>query len=168
VVQVFFTMVNKGLGLNLIVKEINRSLKMLLPMNMFCCANVVELDHENKSLSAWAGGLPDTVLFNTATGEMKKIQSQHMPLGVLSEAEFDDSLLVFETTCDERLYMFTDGLIEARNAEGEEYGVDRLESIIKNDEAVFDDIIEDLQQFAQLDQHDDDTTLVEIKCSDAN
>ncbi|MDH5483986.1 MAG: fused response regulator/phosphatase [Gammaproteobacteria bacterium] len=166
-VQVFFTMVNKGLDLRLIVGEINRTLKMLLPMNIFCCANVVELDSEKASLSAWAGGLPDAILNNVATGGIRKIQSQHMPLGILSPDEFDDTLLVFDGVSDETLYMLTDGLIEARNAEGEGYGLERLESMMQT-KNVFDSIIEDLQEFAHMDQHEDDTTLIEIKCGNIN
>ena len=168
VVQVFFTMINKGLDVKIIVNEINRSLKMLLPMNIFCCASIVEFDKDNTTLRAWAGGLPDAILFNSTSGEVRKISSQHMPLGILSQDDFDDTLLEFETTVDDHLYLFTDGLIEARNETGDVYGIERVETMIRTVQNPFDEIINDLQQFAHLDIHDDDTTLVEVKCSSAN
>jgi len=46
------------------------------------------------------------------------------PIGMLEDAEFEDSAVTLEP--GDRLYVCTDGVVEARNPEEEEFGQDRL------------------------------------------
>ena len=48
-----------------------------------------------------------------------RIDAQHLPLGVLSEDDFDDSLQCFNINSSMSLTMFTDGLIEMKNQNNE-------------------------------------------------
>lgn len=60
----------------------------------------------------------------------------------------------------------TDGLTEARNAAGEEYGDERVMKVLqihagRNATGIRDELLEDVRQFgAGMDQHDDQTVVV--------
>ena len=60
---------------------------------------------------------------------LRQFTSRHLALGILEDANFEAQLdsYVYETEC--QLIMVSDGLIEARNAGGEWFGVDRLTSL---------------------------------------
>lgn len=163
VVQVFYTMVSKGIAIDEIAAELNRVLKMLLPVNIFCCANLVEIDASATSLSMWSGGLPDALLLNLKENQVSVIKSMHMPLGILAEDSFDNTLEKFQVSDDHKLYLYTDGVTEARDAEGKDYGIERLNELVsKGGSQVFEAILKDHEDYTGSSQQDDDITLIEL------
>jgi len=165
VCQTFFAMVRKGLDLQMIVSEINKNLQMLFPPNMFMCASIVQFDKNAENMKFWIGGMPVTILLNTKTGEIKNLPSQHMPLGILKEDEFDSSIEEVKLSGIERLYMCSDGIVEAKNNNDHEYGIDRLTGkLAENHDDVFEVVFDDLDAYTESRTQEDDMTLVEIKC----
>jgi phosphoserine phosphatase RsbU/P len=66
------------------------------------------------------------------------------------------------------LLLYTDGIVEAKNSEKEEYGYERLKIILEKNhhqtsEKINQAIIEDLYEFCGTEKLDDDYTLVIIK-----
>jgi len=142
-------MTRKGLDLQVIVTEINMCLTLLFPPNMFMCASVVQFDQGAENLKFWVGGMPVTVLHNTKTGEIKNLPSQHMPLGILKEDEFDSSIEEIKMSDVERLYMCSVVIVESKNDNDHEYGVDRLISkLAENHDDVFEVIFNDVDAYA--------------------
>jgi len=165
VCQTFFAMVRKGLDLQMIVSEINKNLQMLFPPNRFMCASIVQFDKNAENMKFWIGGMPVTILLNTKTGEIKNLTSQHMPLGILKEDEFDSSIEEVKLSGIERLYMCSDGIVEAKNNNDHEYGIDRLTGkLAENHDDVFEVVFDDLDAYTESRTQEDDMTLVEIKC----
>ncbi|MCW8909736.1 MAG: fused response regulator/phosphatase, partial [Gammaproteobacteria bacterium] len=145
VCQTFFAMTRKGLGLKMIISEINKNLQMLFPPNVFMCASVIQVEKDAGILKSWIGGMPVTILHNNKTGEMRSIPSQHMPLGILAENEFDDSIEEVNVSDFEKLYLCSDGIVEARDKDGHEYGIDRLiKKLNEKHDNVFDIIFNDV------------------------
>jgi len=65
----------------------------------------------------------------------------------------------------DKLFLFTDGIVEAENTTGEIYTLNRLESAIKNHitlptEKIKDELYKDLIKFTQNKPLDDDITLL--------
>ncbi|MCW8854650.1 MAG: fused response regulator/phosphatase [Gammaproteobacteria bacterium] len=165
VCQTFFAMTRKGLGLKMIISEINKNLQMLFPPNVFMCASVIQVEKDAGILKSWIGGMPVTILHNNKTGEMRSIPSQHMPLGILAENEFDDSIEEVNVSDFEKLYLCSDGIVEARDKDGHEYGIDRLiKKLNEKHDNVFDIIFNDVDAFTEGKQQEDDMTLVEVNC----
>ncbi len=50
-----------------------------------------------------------------------------LPLGIVPEAEYDE--IVFRLHEDETLTFYTDGIVEARNAQGQLFGFDRVREL---------------------------------------
>jgi CheY-like chemotaxis protein len=162
--EIFYGMTAKGFLMADILREINLKLKRILPVGYFCCTCMVNLSFRRKELEVWMGGLPDFGLYQQSTGTIERVKSSHLPLGVLSSQAFDAETKVFDFLPGDKFYMWSDGIIEARNADSELFGEDRLFSIFehKDSDQYFDKIINDVNEFVGESGRDDDTTLLEL------
>ena len=162
--EIFYGMTAKGFLMADILREINIKLKKILPIGYFCCTCMVSVSLRRKDLEIWMGGLPDFALYRQETGAVERIKSSHLPLGVLSLQAFDAETKLLDFVPGDKLYMWSDGIIEARNTEGELFGEDRLFSVFdhKKSDEYFDNIITGVNKFVGENGRDDDTTLLEL------
>jgi len=95
-------------------------------VSMFITAQIVLLDLERRrAVVGGAGHCP--LLFTTpASKVVNAVASQGMPLGVVRNASFEESVIPLESGA--RLLLYTDGVTESRNPAGEQFGQKRLES----------------------------------------
>ncbi len=81
------------------------------------------LDIRAKTFRFVSAGNPGPILVKA--GQMAEIHDvPAVPIGLLEESEYEDTVL--ELNSGDRLYIHSDGLVEERNADGEEYGRQRL------------------------------------------
>lgn len=112
-----------------------------------------------------AGHLPAIV---AGQGGVLRIESTGLPLGMFCEAEFSTTRLHLEV--DDMLFLYTDGLSEASNAD-DEYGVDRITQLVRQQAGsrpseLITACLDDLKSFADPNLHSDDLTLLAIqRCS---
>jgi CheY-like chemotaxis protein/serine phosphatase RsbU (regulator of sigma subunit) len=164
--EIFYGMTAKGFAIREILREINLKLKGILPVGFFCCAVMVDLNTERKNASVWMGGVPDCYLLRAASGKVETLSSSHLPLGVLKNEQFSDDLQEFQLEAEDRLFLWSDGILEARNPDGEMFGEQRLRALFESASAadgVFDDIQQQLAAFIAGSEADDDTTLIEVR-----
>lgn len=164
--EIFYGMCAKGFDVGDIVKEINRKLKRVLPVGVFCCASLALLDFNRGSVRVWHGGVPEAVIFRPGVGVREVIVSAHLPLGVLSHERFDDSIVSYEMLPGDRLVMCSDGVLEARNKSGEMLGLDRFLALFGRDEPpehLFESVRDRVYAFMSDTEREDDFTLVEAE-----
>ena len=167
--EIFYGMTAKGFGLRDILREINLKLKSILPIGFFCCAAVVDLSFTKRNISIWMGGVPDCYLLSNKGQTLKSLRSHHLPLGVLSSEQFDDEMTEHSMDFDDRLFMWSDGIVEARDAQGDMFGEERLQNIFKQGlapDSLFDAVQASVSDFVGESERDDDTTLIELKMVD--
>lgn len=86
---------------------------------------------------------------------------------MVGDAEFAANIEVHRVKESDRIIAYSDGLIEARNTQGEMFGQERLERLI-NDKRVrgglFAEIRDAVRQFRGEEPQNDDVTLIEIRC----
>lgn len=165
----FYGMVPKGFGLNDILREINGKLKTILPVGIFCCATMLDINFRKKHIKIWNGGLPDGFIYHQRDGRISPIKSTHLPLGVLSNRVFKDDCIYFDLEEDDRLFLWSDGIHEARNSQGDMFGEERLKQVFTQNRTpsqLFGEIIESVQQFVGSHEKDDDLSLLEIRMTD--
>lgn len=163
--DIFYGMTAKGFGLREVLREINQKLKSVLPVGFFCCSAAVDLAPDRHSVSVWMGGVPDCYLLRSDGKTIETLESSNLPLGVLSGDKFNSRMAEYPMSMGDRLYLWSDGIIEARNDEGNMFGQERLKDVIQSSalpEAVFDDIQKAVVQFAGDSEQDDDITLIEV------
>ena len=161
--DVFYGMTAKGFSLQEILRECNQKLGSVLPSGYFCCATALCIDFNRCTVEYWNGVVPTAYLKRAATNKVVPLQSMNLPLGILSPDKFKDETLVVEGFPGDRLFLATDGVIEARSGDDEYFGIERLESIVKDSppENIFDDIQASVYEY--MNGRDDDITMVEVK-----
>ncbi|RLD70365.1 MAG: hypothetical protein DRJ10_20460 [Bacteroidetes bacterium] len=161
--HIFLKMVKENASICEIAREINRYLVTLLPIDMFCAAMLVEINATGNQLSVWNGALPNAYLINHESGSLTTITSEHMPLGILTDDEFDTTLQYYNTMPDERLYMCTDGITEAVNSDEELFGEDRVEALLSSfHDNLFDVVMDKVNLFRGEKEQQDDVSFVEM------
>jgi sigma-B regulation protein RsbU (phosphoserine phosphatase) len=98
-------------------------------------------------------------------GGVLRIESTGLPLGMFHEREFSATRVQLDT--GDILFLYTDGLSEARN-EGGEYGVDRIMTLVRQQAArqpaeLIAACLDDLRAFADGGRRLDDLTLLAIR-----
>ena len=166
--EIFYGMARKGFGIREILNEINAKLHKILPVDMFLAACIVTFDLESKTLSVSTGALPDHYLHVEENGEILSIKSTNLPLGIVANEHFHPEIQYFEVAANDRLIMFTDGLVEAENAKGEPFGFEGVEKSFKyplKRSDCYCQILKDRLDvhYDGLDQQDD-VTIVELVC----
>lgn len=163
--QLFRRQVAEGTGLEAMVAEINDALREILPTGMFFAAALLEYVPERMGLRLWSGGLPDALLRRAEGGPIEHIDSRNLPMGVVGSNELEPKVKSLQVARGDRLYLYSDGVVEARDMEEELFGVDRLEKCVRSaPEGAFDDIVGTLERFRGNHPQDDDITLLELVC----
>ena len=165
--EVFYGMTAKGYGLAETLCEMNAKLKRILPVDMFCCATMLCLSFQRRSVEVWNGGMPDGYLHSIATGERMLLTARHLPLGVLSPQTFDDRTEVFPMAIGDRVFLLSDGVIDTCDANEQLFGVQRLQQVFaanRQPDALFEDINQALRDFRG--EARDDVSMVEVSLLD--
>lgn len=89
-----------------------------------------------------------------------------MPLGILADDEFSRLTQSINIELDDKIYLYSDGVTEGKNSNGELFGDERLKSILVNSkEDRFDKTIKTLKHFTGNEDQNDDITFVELNCN---
>lgn len=129
---------------------------------VFSTLSVVVIDKKNMTLKySGAGDLP--ILYKSnSSGDIKRIESKGSLLGFSKDTVFADSNI--EMKSGDTVLMMTDGLIECRDVNGNQFGVSKLVSITQNNgflDSPLEVIKNDLKKFNGQ-NFDDDVSLISI------
>ncbi len=159
--SIFYSMVPKGFTLSQIARELNLKLHLVLPRSMFCCAVLLELDPHKQHLRVLNAGMPSACLCR-AGGSIQMLESRHLPLGVVRWLNLEEAVHYVPLEPGDWLYLWSDGIHEARGPSGELFGEERLLATIRNafPAARFERILAEISRFSVGQQ--DDLSLVEL------
>jgi CheY-like chemotaxis protein/anti-sigma regulatory factor (Ser/Thr protein kinase) len=161
--ELFYAMAAKGYSIAEIVTETNRKLKAALPPELFLAACLLEIDVPRQRLAVWNGGLPDVLIRPAAGGELRRLPSTHLPLGVVGSDRVEAEVQFVDYQPGDRLYLYTDGVIETPDAQGQRFGQARLEASLRvSGDTPFDLLCRRLAAFRGATGQADDVTLLEI------
>jgi CheY-like chemotaxis protein len=166
--EVFYGMTAKGYGLSETLREMNAKLKRILPVDMFCCATLLCLSFQRRSVEVWNGGMPDGYLHSMASGTRTPLTARHLPLGVRSPATFDDRTEVFPMAVGDRVFLLSDGVIDTCDANEQLFGVERLQQVFaanRQPDELFEEIEQALRDFRGVAR--DDVSMVEVRLVEA-
>lgn len=151
-----------------IIKNVNEYLAKNTPSNRFVTLFIAELDQETGNLHFINAG-HNPPLIGHADGTIEQLASGGFPLGILPMAEYE----LGETTLqnNEVLVIYSDGVSEANNLKDEEFGIERLGNVIKNNltrsaAGLRDKVESALSEFTKTAPAGDDITLVIVKRKD--
>ena len=100
--------------------------------------------------------------------QVATIPAEGFPLGLFPEAQYD--LLTVQTKPGDLIVFFSDGIVDAENADGEMFGTDRLRLVLRDNpqarhsaQATVDAILAAVDAFQAGTAHFDDETVVVIR-----
>ncbi len=154
-----------GLLLNSLNYQLNRIFTQA-NISMFASAFYVYLDLERKRLTLSGAGHPAPIII-TADGKAHQPVIPRSPaLGLLPHTNFRESEQKLEPGM--KLMLFTDGLTEARDTNGDELGVDRLLRILQDNppdgiKQVIETSLNAMHSYAGKPGQDDDICLLGVE-----
>ncbi len=156
--------VENAADLGEVVNYINNFLCRSLPSDRFVTAIFVLVDSESKTIQIINAGHNESPFF--IDGRFYSNKAGGLPLGIVEDNAY--SAENFSYTDDFVFFTYTDGLTEARNPKNEEYGWERLQSLIQlikidNTDVIVNSIIDSVDTFVENAEQHDDTTLLAIK-----
>lgn len=159
-------MTAKNLSLEMEMEELNNKLKALLPAGMFCCISALELSADRTQAKVWNAGLPDMLLVDKSGAIKQRISSEHLPLGIVTYTEDEIQCEHVAIELGDCFYIYSDGLTEAENNNGEMFGQVRFEQLLNcknNNEGRLVNIRNKVRNFINGSAASDDLSLLEIK-----
>lgn len=157
--------VSAGSDLPETIRAVNLYLAENTPSNRFVTLFAAQLDPDTGDIKFINAG-HNPPLIGRADGKVEQLASGGFPLGILPTADYE----VGQTKLNsgDVLIIYSDGVSEAVNAKDEEYGVERLGEVIKQNldksaSGMRDKIESSLSSFTQSAPAADDITLVIAK-----
>jgi len=154
-------------NLEVLIKDLNMHLNQNAASDHFVTCFLAIYNHSSRNLRYVNAGHNPPYLFSS-NGQFQKLEKGCLMLGALPEIPFLNLGKVYIGTSSPKLFMFTDGITETMNPEGEEFGEDRLEAFLKetSDQDLkinLANLIVDIDLFKQEGAYHDDLTLLSVK-----
>jgi DNA-binding response OmpR family regulator/anti-sigma regulatory factor (Ser/Thr protein kinase) len=165
--ETFRSMTKKGFSLFEIINQINHQLYDLLPADLFLAAGFVSISSHDESAYLFNAGLPDGYLFSEKGDIKHQVLSNHPPLGVLPKLLPDSRLTVVAIEETDRMVLISDGIVEARNEQGDMFDFSRFEQAAKQgilEKDVSRVVKNAVNVFCQKMPQEDDISLIDIPC----
>lgn len=148
-----------------IVRSVNFYLSENTPTNRFVTLFIAELNPADGTLKYINAG-HNPPLIGRINGTVEQLDSGGFPLGIMPLAEYEIGETKLES--GEALLVYSDGVSEAANLKGEEFGLERLSQVVSkylNSSAsgLRDKVESALSGFTQTAPAGDDITLVIVK-----
>jgi phosphoserine phosphatase RsbU/P len=143
-----------------VLARLNKSLMKDLPTGRFVTLVYLVLDTERATVSIASAGHPQPLYLSRQTGVSELRTEKGLPLGLM-DSEYSELELRLQS--EDRVLMYTDGILEATNSKGEEFGNSRLERALQRRGASAQSILADVQQFAHGGILADDATAVVLR-----
>ena len=153
-----------------VLRKVNRQLYPDIKEDMFISMAYLILDHHRDSITLARAGHDAPLLYKHQSQTVTPVKSPGMVVGIDSGNVFDRLTVDFAISLerDDCLVLYTDGVTETLNAEGDEFGLDRVIQTVRaraNDgaQAIVKKIIQDVRDFTGSLPQNDDITLIAIR-----
>jgi len=151
-----------------ILERLNHMVRRTTDKRTYVTLLCAVLEHEGGGagggkLTLAAAGHPPALRYSAGTGRFEEVGSGAPPLGTSLDARFE--LRTCPLDSRDLLVFYTDGLVEARNGQGQDYGDARVQRAVAravggSAREIRDAILGDLSNFKGDEEQSDDITLV--------
>ena len=153
-----------------VLRKVNRQLYPDIKEDMFISMAYLILDHERNGITLARGGHDAPLLYKQQSQSVTPVKPPGMVLGIDSGNVFDRITNDFAVPLerDDCLILYTDGVTEALNTEGDEFGLERTTESVRTSasngaQAIVRRVIDDVRNFAGSQPQNDDITLIAIR-----
>ena len=161
----FERLCSSGASVFEIARSANAELRKILPRDRFMAAVILDIDPGHGVVEMLNAGMPPVLVRGVGGKIHTRIESTHLPLGILDDFEGLSNVVRLHLQAGDRLYIYSDGVIEGLDPHGNVFGEDRFEKIIEehpDDETVFETVLSEFDGFISDAPAADDVTLMEV------
>ena len=156
-------LVKNAFGLSRLAEELNSVLCEDLEEDRFVTIVLMCLHENGEAHIINAGHNP---IVHVRNGQIDLLEARTLPMGIMKDVNYEETVLKLDPL--DTLVIYTDGVTEARNQAGEEFGFERLVKTVKkcwnkSADAVMKEIQDELRFFCGDAPQHDDSTLVVVK-----
>jgi sigma-B regulation protein RsbU (phosphoserine phosphatase) len=147
-----------------IVNWINRGITGKIDIDHFATLSFLTFDPVSGVVEYSNAGHHPMMIYRAAQDKIEILDTEGLPIGIESAADFHMKTTVLKD--GDIAVLYTDGIIEAMNQEGDQYSYERLVELVSaqktlDPEALIESIKHDISEFVgYAKQHDDQTLLV--------
>ena len=152
------------------MRQANSALSRCLERTSFITSSLYIIDYRMKGFVFARAGHCHTLYYNAMMEDTFYFQTEGLGLGIIRDKNYSSHIreMFYDYNPGDVMVIYTDGIVEARNAKNEEYGEDRLLFMLTQTyhleaEDIKCAMINDLVEFTGPDNLYDDQTLLVIK-----
>ncbi|WP_442497376.1 PAS domain S-box protein [Methylobacter sp. sgz302048] len=123
----------------------------------------LQYDIRSHQLRFANAGHPPPLLFNPSESECRQLDADGLILGIREQVDFEEKTTMLAQ--GDLILLYTDGITEAENIQGEFFGLKRVNDILiqyaeQSPQMIIEALLEQLKQFSQTESFEDDITLM--------
>lgn len=147
-----------------ILDWVNKGITGKIDMDHYATISYVSYNSSDRSIDYASAGHQPMLLWRELKGEMETVRQNSDPIGIERSSVYENEKLTVDV--GDIIILFTDGLIEALNHEGRQFGIENLSRIISENHAssakeIATEVKHNLQAFlGSASLHDDQTLLI--------
>ena len=156
-----------GADLDTAFTHVNNLLASMLPADRFICAFIGLLDPRRHRIHFHSGGHGPVLFFHAATGQLDAFEPTSFPVAAMP-IPTQRAAATLEFGPGDILVLVSDGILEYRNPEGEEFGVTRVHEILREHQGktmaeLARALLDAVRSFSRGTPQEDDVTAVLIR-----
>lgn len=149
-----------------VLEESNKYIFKDSESGMFVTLFYMVIYTDEKLIKYGSAGHNEQLLYNYETDEFNYLKVKGIPLGISPDAKYQEGEIGYKP--NDIVILYTDGVTEAINKVGEEFGLERLKNIIskskdKDANGILNSIITEVEKYTYGVPQFDDITLLVIK-----
>jgi sigma-B regulation protein RsbU (phosphoserine phosphatase) len=150
-----------------LVERLNKEIDSVSDGERYVTLLVAEIDARKRRIRYVNCGHNPALLFQAKTGMVTRMDSSCPPIGMFSERPCE--LASADLIAGDVMVFYTDGVTEAQNQCGEEFGMERLSAVVTRGssmsaEDLMNDIFRSAADFCSEVGFHDDVTILVVKC----
>jgi len=126
VLAIFYRLARRNHTVREIILELNQQLKESMPVGRFVAATLACLDEQTHTGEIWVGGTPEAILFDRWGRSEQVFKPANLPLGIVDNDEMECQPVSFSWSPESQIVLCSDGLIEANDTAGQQFGMPGL------------------------------------------
>lgn len=146
----------------------NQALSECMQRGFFMTLTYLQIDEDHRRLELVRAGHCPALYYHAAEQRIEELREGTLGLGIVRSPAYANYLktsTVRHYQPGDMLVLYTDGINEARNEAGEEFGYDRLRELVaahvdQQPDALAELLVNSVKDFAHGDLHDDYTVLI--------
>lgn len=167
---VFHSLIQLEMETREFMKNANQALSRCLNKHSFITLTLVIIDWEQKTIEISRAGHCPTLYYTHKQDVTNYIEDDGMGLGIVRSDAYTEYIYKHtgKIASQDILFLYTDGIIETKNPEGEEFGYHRLRNFLYRNKmlsstCIKDKLIEELFSFSGRKEPNDDYSALIIK-----